>query len=760
MKILATSIASCIIAFTSLQAQQVTRPLRVGQPATADRSFISTGLSPQTALLLLDLKRQDAKEPTALSSEELREKYGLFDINGVLHANVFVVVDEDGAQGLAELGIGQVRNGIATGTIPVSSMEDLSHHQWVRYVQIGDKATQAMDNARQQTWVDLVHQGSGLPQSYYGDGVVVGIIDQGFDYTHPNFYDETGAVYRIKRVWEQSGSGTPPSGFAFGRELASESAILAAQRDNPDGSHGSHVAGVAAGGGGTVDVVFRGVAPHSDIVLVSTTMMTPAIADGIDYIMGYANSVGKPCVINMSIGGQSGPHDGASAFDQYCDGIVGPGRLLVGAAANNGADALYLGKSYTLTDTLLLTCVEFPGTSTGTNGQTVIDIWGNPGQEYWVGVDIFNSIDYTLEDWTPYIAASSNSTNSYTLYDADVLQDVCQVEIATETYPLNNKRHVVVTIDHTDQDDAYKWAMIDIVGYNVQTKMWAATNGAIFTNAGYSAPILTGSTSSTIGEIGGTGNSIISVGAYTSKNSYTSFSGGSGQVDFPATMGAIAPFSSKGPTADGRTKPDITAPGNVVVSSLNRFDANYPGTSPYVVSGVTDGVNNWWFGAMQGTSMAAPVVTGIMALWLQAAPGLTPAQALTLARESAYTDSHTGSIGVNGSNTWGWGKIDAHQGMQDLLAFLSVEEAGPASSTIVYPNPSTGAVNVVFGETVAGGTAEIYDLSGSLVLSMRIPAATDGQAVPLAIRSLVDGAYVLKVMASDLISTHRLILSR
>lgn len=760
MKNLATSIASWLIVLTPLQAQQAMRPLRVGQPATADRSSISIGLSPQTALLLLDQKRRLAKEPTVLATDEFCEKYGLVDVNGELYASVFVLVDEGGAIGLGELGLGQARNGIATGMIPVNSIEEIAHHPGVRYLQIGEQAALAMDNARQQTWVDLVHQGSGLPQSYYGDGVVVGIIDQGFDYTHPNFYDETGAVYRIKRVWEQSGSGTPPSGFAYGRELTSESAILAAQRDNPNGSHGSHVAGIAAGGGGTVDVVFRGVAPHSDIVLVSTTMMTPAIADGIDYIMGYANSVGKPCVINMSIGGQSGPHDGASAFDQYCDGIVGPGRLLVGAAANNGADALYLGKSYTLTDTLLLTCVEFPGTTTGTNGQTVIDIWGNPGQEYWVGVDIFNSNDYTLEDWTPYIAASSNSTNSYTLYDADVFQDACQVTITTSTYPLNNKRNVQVTIDHTDQDDAYRWVMIDIVGYNVQTKMWAATNGAVFTNAGYSAPILNGSTSSTIGEIGGTGNSIISVGAYTSKNSYTSFSGGSGQVDFPATLGAIAPFSSKGPTADGRTKPDITAPGNVVVSSVNRFDASYTGTSPYVVSGVTDGVNNWWFGAMQGTSMAAPVVTGIMALWLQAAPGLTPAQALTLAKESAYTDSHTGAIGMNGSNTWGWGKIDAHQGMQDLLTFLSVEEAGVASSTVVYPNPSTGVVNVIFGETTTGGTAEIYDLSGSMISSMRIPAAVDGQPIQLPIESLVDGSYLLKVTAGDLISTHRLILVR
>jgi hypothetical protein len=341
-----------------------------------------------------------------------------------------------------------------------------------------------------------------------------------------------------------------------------------------------------------------------------------------------------------------------------------------------------------------------------------------------------------------------------------VFQDICEVTIATSTYPETNKRNVQVTIDHTDQDDSYRWAMIDIVGYNVQTKMWAAQNGAVFTDAGYSAPILSGSTSSTATEIGGTGNSIISVGAYTSKNSYTTFGGGSGQVDFPATLGAIAPFSSKGPTADGRTKPDITAPGNVVVSSVNRFDANYNGSSATVVSGVTDGTNNWWFGAMQGTSMAAPVVTGIMALWLQAAPSLTPAQALTLARESAYTDSHTGSIGVNGNNTWGWGKIDAHQGMQDLLTFLSVAEARPLSSTVVYPNPTSGQVNIVFGTSVEASVAEVFDVSGCLVYSTRLGHAEDGQLVSFSVEDLVDGIYILKVTSGDMASTHRLVLAR
>ena len=123
---------------------------------------------------------------------------------------------------------------------------------------------------------------------------------------------------------------------------------------------------------------------------------------------------------------------------------------------------------------------------------------------------------------------------------------------------------------------------------------------------------------STIKEIGGTGNSIISVGAYNTTNT---------------TVGNIASFSSKGPTADGRTKPDITAPGNRITASVSRFDNRYlSGGSSWsdVVAGVPNGTSNWYFAQMQGISMSSPMVTGIIALWLQAYPHLNQTQALNL----------------------------------------------------------------------------------------------------------------------------------
>ena len=674
-------------------------PIKQGEPKKSNLTFSAKGISPFTAFLITDLKMQERKSKNSnINDSLLISKYRLIRINNILYANSFLLTSDNYEQSeLEKYGFlsGSQSGQIITGLIPIDNIIEISKSDLIKYIQIGEPVKPLMDNAKAATWVNEVHAGTGLPQSYFGNGVVVGIIDNGFDYTHPNFYDGTGSNnYRIKRVWDQHGTGTSPSGFSYGTELTTQTAILNAQTSNPNTSHGTHVTGIAAGAGGGVGNTYSGVAPQSDIVLVSCieSINNTTIADGI----------GKPCVINMSLGKHTGPHDGSSLFDQYCDGIVGPGKILVGAAGNEGSKALYYGKSYTSSDTVLYSFIEFPYSSNGTNGHTSIDIWGNQGQNFWVSVSVYNTNTNTFEAWTPYIAANSSSTNNYTLYDDDTFfPDACTVKISSEINGLNNKPRVLISIDHLAQDDSYRWAMIEIIGYNTQTKMWAddtqsAPKYAKFTNYGKGYPWVNGSTSSTMGEIGGTGKNIITVGAYTSKNSWTAYNG-SGQSN-GATNGAIAGFSSKGPTANGRTKPDITAPGNVIVSSVNRFDTgNFPSNNNKVVSGVSNGTNSWYFATMYGASMASPMVTGILALWLQAYPNLTPTQAKILMKDNAWTDSFTGTIPVNGSNTWGWGKIDAQFGLIDLLTKIPSQPSITPSGTVSFCQGQSATLSATNG---------------------------------------------------------------
>src|SRR5690606_10063117 len=123
------------------------------------------------------------------------------------------------------------------------------------------------------TRVDSVHAGLGaLPSQFHGKDVVVGIIDAGYDYRHPALFDTTGAAYRVKRIWEQVVTGTPPTGFTYGNEIADSLSMWIAGSDMPI-SHGAHVSGIAAGSGyGSVgNNQYRGIADAADIVLVGIT---------------------------------------------------------------------------------------------------------------------------------------------------------------------------------------------------------------------------------------------------------------------------------------------------------------------------------------------------------------------------------------------------------------------------------------------------------------------------------------------------------
>src|SRR5690606_28301109 len=143
---------------------------------------------------------------------------------------------------------------------------------------------------------------------------IIAVIDWGFDYTHPTFYDSTLTDLRLVRAWDQNKlSGPAPEGFSFGTEYKGKDELLAAGDDTlyvfGPGSHGTHVAGIAGGtGGGSVHV---GAAPEAELIFISLRRDAPSFTDALQYVTNYAESVNKPYVINMSFGSHLGPHDGS-----------------------------------------------------------------------------------------------------------------------------------------------------------------------------------------------------------------------------------------------------------------------------------------------------------------------------------------------------------------------------------------------------------------------------------------------------------------
>src|SRR6218665_2613970 len=166
--------------------------------------------------------------------------------------------------------IGTKAGNIWTVKVPYDKMPDFCQITGISYIQMDEPARSHLDVARKTTRVDSVHEGINLPMKYSGKNVVVGVIDFGFDYNHPTFYDTLHAGYRIKRVWELNGVGTPPLGYTYGNELTDTLLIQAQGTDNNKQTHGTWVAGMAAGSGygGPNNMRYRGMAYEADLVLV------------------------------------------------------------------------------------------------------------------------------------------------------------------------------------------------------------------------------------------------------------------------------------------------------------------------------------------------------------------------------------------------------------------------------------------------------------------------------------------------------------
>lgn len=708
-----------------------------------------------TSFLIMDLKQNK-------DIEYLKNRYSLSEIDNQVYVGAFLKIDKAIFDRASVENIGVKLNTEAgnffTALIPINSLENLFSVEGLLKVEIAEEVHSTMDNARTLTNVNQVHSGTGLPQAYTGNGVIVGVIDSGFDYTHPNFKIVNTSQPKISRVWEQvNTSGSAPLGFNYGTGFLGATDILNRMRDKVDQSHGTHVAGIAAGTGGiSSNSNLRGVAFDSELVMVSTNFTDQGIADGLYYIFNHAMNNNKPAVVNMSLGKHIGPHDGTSSFDQYCNSIVGNGRIIVGSAGNEGSDLLHLGKTFSSSSNTLLSFVKF-NSSSSTNGVSSIDIWGEVGRNFSVAVNIYNTNNNTYEAYTPYIntasGTSSTSTLNYNLYDNDPLfPDLCTVQVSYERINTqNSKPHVQIFINNSNQDDNYKYVLLEIIANDGTVNSWCPS--CTFNNLTYALPVQSGDTNMTVGEIGGTGNSIISVGAYTSKNTWTSFSSVNQTAPSFSNIGAIAPFSSKGPTADGRIKPDITAPGNILASSVSRFDSNYISTSPRTVSGLTDGTNTWWYGMMEGTSMAAPMVTGIIALWLQANPNLTVAQIKTILQNTSITDSFTGTGSAIPNNTWGRGKINAYSGIQYINQFLNVDTFDSTNNFIVYPNPTSSKIFITSKEYVS--SYEIYNTLGQKVREGSFNTVLEQEELDLT--ALQNGLYILNFKGEKVNKTVRIV---
>jgi subtilisin family serine protease len=604
---------------------------------------------------------------------------------------------------------------VATLVVSRAELSSLLEDRRVAYVEPSWRTRVALDASVPAVGADLAHEASPPVE---GEGVIVGFVDTGIDVRHLDFcydanQDGREESSRVLALWDQTWGlfGATYSQDDIEADLASGAGpdtgvVREADRDG----HGTHVAGIAAGDGSSSSAGFRGVAPKAWIVAVKTTFYTADILEGVGYIFDEAERRGLPAVVNLSLGGQEGPHDGTSAFERGLDELAqGAGRAIVVAAGNEGDLAIHVSGS-------LQGGSRTFELEAGAR-EVTMEIW-------YPGASRF-SISMVSPSGTS-LSASTGTGSGFVLAP----EGIAYIDNASGgVNPNNGDREAIVRITSTTSGTRWRVAVRDEGG-------GGRFDGWVTTDTG---AIVGGDSASTIDEPGNA-RSAITVGSFNTKGAWPSRAGEQDESD-ENPLGVLSGFSSQGPTRDGRTKPDLAAPGAWICSALSSSAASFD----YLIH--PDGVH-----AMhRGTSMASPHVAGAIALLFDVDPLLSAGGVLDLLTRKARRDDYTGAVP---NDRWGFGKLDVWAALLDLEPTEPPPPSGVRPTVAVEANPAIAEAAFVY--TLPEGTGEaflrVYDVAGARVFEVEIAVA--GSSITWDLRSTsgvrVAAGLYLVVVVSDL----------
>jgi len=560
--------------------------------------------------------------------------------------------------------IGTIADDIITAHLPVATVRSIAEQPEVIYIDASGISKPMIDVSRTEIKADQLHNGTGLPRPYKGNGVIVGVLDTGIDWKHQDFKNASGN--RIRYLWDMSATGNPPPGFSYGYEYtkAQLDANQCQEIDGDDGGgHGTHVSGTAAGNGGALPN-YIGMAPESDILFVKGFINggfpNTNTVDGCNYMFQKAQQIGKPAVINLSLGGHLGPHDGTSLYEQALSNLTGNGKIIVAAAGNEGGNPIHL--SYSVAGSSYNDAYETFFELYNNAAFVAVDMWYNGGNIY-VGLAAYNPSNMNLIGYTNGVAPGQKIENAPFTVQGYTYGFVT-IDASGVNNPNNGANEVVIVIDGNNGQVNIGNVFWTLYTYGTGTfDAWALGHGVFSTYAGQSW-IKPGDDQKTIG-MPGTSNKLICVGSYVTKTQWIDINGTTQYQPGNPIMGKISSFSSMGPSRDGRLKPDIVAPGEVIVAAYSSFLTQTPPQN------ILQGGKHQ---KMQGTSMASPHVTGAVALLLEKNSALNYDQVVSILKNTTKKDSYTGT---SPNNTYGHGKLDAYN------AFVNTPGGGGGQTIIL-----------------------------------------------------------------------------
>jgi subtilisin family serine protease len=574
-------------------------------------------------------------------------------VDGELWVDVLVEIEESAAlKQLHEImQVHAYTRRYVSGRILVKRLPELNRQ--VRRMQVARPIRPAVYNsipsiqADQQSLGQKLHLQGGDPPPT-GSGVIVGIVDIGCDFVHPNFRDQNDDT-RLLFLWDQRGGAVGTNGVPYGREFDSKKINQALATSTPydflgyepeDGAHGTHVMDIAAGN----STRYPGVAPGADLIFVHLGLPSPIdveeetlgsskyLYDAVKYIFDKADEQGKPAVVNLSLASNGGAHDGTSMVETMFDDLLGAkdGRAIVVAAGNSYVDDIHTMGTVT------------PGAQAEIEWfiQSHAKVTWEQRQEMEIWYE--SEADFQVEILDPNGKRLGSCPLGEIRYAQEEDAEEPIMVIGHHFDPVADEKHINVFID-----DRYPGLLLGAYRFRLSCGSAHTTDNGEFhawieRNDAYPSHFTPRSsqTAFTINSIGNANLPIV-VGAYNTRLS-----------GMP-----IAYFSSAGPSRNQNAspKPDISAPG------VNIFAARA------LHSELDDGI------VKSGTSMAAPHVTGLIALLFQAASKLrTPPMVLGMDQirqiltSMADRNPPQASAGVHDPR-YGFGRVNGVNALNQVL---------------------------------------------------------------------------------------------
>jgi subtilisin family serine protease len=574
---------------------------------------------------------------------------------------------------------------IATGSIETARLEALAAIDHVTKIE-GTRAYRSELNKS----VPEVNAGPGHSpaEDFTGDGVVIGVIDTGIDYRHHAFRKPDGTT-RILAIWDQTldaddVDGEPPEGFDVGVEYDADDiddALEAADTLGFDEAfsvvpskdkrgHGTRVAGIAAGDGSQAgncdgEFTFVGVAPDAELIVVKRDFEAAAVGqsdnfvDALRYIFEHRTVAGRPVVINISLGDNQGAHDGTSLVEQAIDRfLLQPRRAVVKSAGNEADERHHAHATVQGHDSLDLQFLV-----RAKDGQDrFLELW-YPGS-----ATLLASISVPVVPEATSDQISPGGDDDFEVGDDEESVTVI-IESSTTNAESGDRRISVELVSPEDEghlpSGTYTLQLTNPNDDPVEFHCWLdrSEKGPKFIDHFTSASTVS---------IPGTSEFVITVAAYTADSSAR------GEVKDSSGRGPMRRHSLR--TGDLPLKPEIAAPGGAVTSA--RANKDDSGCSDCCLTFYNNGF---------GTSVAAPHVTGAIALLFEKNPDLNVRLIRRILFESAADPIGDPEEALPNTD-WGHGRLDVSAALEKMDEILGptnpVNRSGPRDPLPLSDGPT------------------------------------------------------------------------